>query len=881
MKAKKIIRILSTLLIVCQLQTNAVAQKIVRFTIPTYLCKGADDTISFGFEAERNVVIGYGTATLGHVERIFLPDGVECNGSCSYLSPVTFTDFRPGDTIASVEDISYVRINMEHSYLGDIYMGITCPNGQKASLMNWAGSGSSSCTSTVPNEHRGWSYTYSNASGGTYLGQAYDYTGSPVCDSTVPNNGPGIGWNYCWSDNTTMGYQYAPQDGLIYRAVNRVGNSIDSSNVVAGTNFYHPDHNFSNLIGCPLNGTWAIEVIDAFSEDNGYIFEWDLALDATLIPIDTESCVVTSYFMEGLNITPVSDSLFAIHAPDSLDHDTSCLYRFAIVTSCGDTIDTTAVITFLASPVSHDTIVACDQYTLNGHQYTNSTEISQHHTSFLGCDSVAVKHLIIHRSQTTPVTEHVLERNLPHTYDGNVFSGPVTDLVFRHIGANGCDSNVIYTLIVDYTLYDTVDITICEDQTPFLWNGLSISSSSTHNVTLTASNGADSVVTLNLTVNPVHNRTVTAEAIENHLPATFEGIEFYHDADTLFRFTNSYGCDSLVHYSLTVHWNQQVNLAQAICDDQLPYQWHGQTFTEADTIVLQLNDRYGADSIVTLALAVNPTRHTSIDTTFCDNTTFTIAGHTYGTSGHYSISLATTDGCDSTIELNLDVLPHNEELFTDILCYGEQYDFDGKTYSLSGTYTHRYTNQYGCDSLLTLILNVLSEDLKADILASPLMVTPDNPYVQLHDNSHYSDSRLWLLDDHTFTERTIAYTFPLSADSLPVTLVAFSPEGCTDTATVTILIDRSALAVPNVFTPGQDKNNRWYPALLDIKSMEVWIYDRQGRLMAHLEGVDAYWDGTNNGTPCPQGTYVYNIKYRSLPRPDMPQALTGTILLIR
>lgn len=647
-------------------------------SVPTHLCAGATDTISFGFESVRNVVAGYGMATLGHTERVFLPDGVICNGRCSYLSPVTFTDFNPNDTLSSAEDIYYVRINLEHSYIGDIYMGITCPNGQRASLMNWEASGSSPCTDSVPNSHRGWSNAYSNTSGGTYLGRPYDQTGEPICDSTVPANAPGIGWNYCWSDNTTMGYQFAPDDGLIYRRANAINSggvqTIDSSNVAAGTNFYHPNHSFSNLIGCPLNGTWTIEVIDAFSQDNGYIFEWDLALDATLIPSDSVECTVVSYILEGYGVETVNDSIFTVHSPDNLLHDTTCLYRLALVSSCGDTIDTTAAITFFAPTVIHDTAMACDSYYLDGHTYTRDTVITRNLHSVLGCDSSVVEHIIIHQSHTIHLTENTIENELPHTYHEHTFYGPVEDTLFHDTTAFGCDSTTVYTLIVDYNRYDTVDTAICANHTPFLWNGLSVSTTSTQQVTLTASNGADSIITLYLTVLPVP---------------------------------------------------------------------------------------------------------------------------------------------------------------------------------------------------------------KAEIAASPLLVPFNDPVVHLYDQSQQGDGRLWLFGGNSSTERNIVYTFPSDVDSLPFILIIYGDNGCIDTAKVTIVVDRSFLFVPNVFTPNLAENNRWFPVMLDIESMEVWIYDRQGRLVTHLEGIDAYWDGTSDGTPCPQGSYVYNIKYRSTLRPDMPQTQTGTILLLR
>ena len=66
------------------------------------------------------------------------------------------------------------------------------------------------------------------------------------------------------------------------------------------TNVYHPDGAFDNLIGCPMNGTWSIEVLDGFSIDNGYLCGWEIALDPALLPQDwSYDVTLDSAWVEG------------------------------------------------------------------------------------------------------------------------------------------------------------------------------------------------------------------------------------------------------------------------------------------------------------------------------------------------------------------------------------------------------------------------------------------------------------------------------------------------------------------------------------------------------------------------------------------------------
>lgn len=119
------------------------AQRITNFNVPTDVCAGETKLLTFGFNDTNNAVIQTHHATLGQSVLTFLPDGVPCNGACSYQSPVTFSDFAPDATITSVQDIKYVRLKIEHSWIGDIYIALHCPNGNKVSLMNYGGSGTS------------------------------------------------------------------------------------------------------------------------------------------------------------------------------------------------------------------------------------------------------------------------------------------------------------------------------------------------------------------------------------------------------------------------------------------------------------------------------------------------------------------------------------------------------------------------------------------------------------------------------------------------------------------------------------------------------------------------------------------------------------------
>lgn len=179
--------------------------------------------------------------TLTHI-----PDGPNCPTQC-YNTPVTFTGFPPNSTIQSEQDILSICINIEHSFAGDLAFRIICPNGQSVVLDSYDNSGSA------------------------HLGQALD--GDPCesnCQTQPTGCSYGTGWTYCWSS-------VYPQQGLLNN-LDAGTSPIPPTDTNNHTNYLTPENSLSGLIGCPLNGTWSIEICDEWAIDDGWVFWWSLTL---------------------------------------------------------------------------------------------------------------------------------------------------------------------------------------------------------------------------------------------------------------------------------------------------------------------------------------------------------------------------------------------------------------------------------------------------------------------------------------------------------------------------------------------------------------------------------------------------------------------------
>lgn len=85
--------------------------------------------------------------------------------------------------------------------------------------------------------------------------------------------------------------------------------------------------------------------------------------------------------------------------------------------------------------------------------------------------------------------------------------------------------------------------------------------------------------------------------------------------------------------------------------------------------------------------------------------------------------------------------------------------------------------------------------------------------------------------------------------------------GCINSDTVEVTI-RGSIFVPNTFTPNGDlKNDEFEIIGENIKSFELWIYNRWGEEIYHATDMNNFWDGRYLGNKCKIDSYIWVIEY--------------------
>ena len=294
--------------------------------------------------------------------------------------------------------------------------------------------------------------------------------------------------------------------------------------------------------------------------------------------------------------------------------------------------------------------------------------------------------------------------------------------------SNPASSNVIISLPA---IYNTEDINICEGDS---YEGMT--ETGQHKRILTATSGADSIVTTNLTVNPIYHISENITILEG------ESYQGWTESGEYERsLTSIAGCDSIVTTNLAVALNKNITEYITICEGSSYEGW-----TISGKYVRMLKNSSGADSIITTNLTVNPVYHIFEDVTIFEGGNY--LGWT--DSGQYERTLISSSGCDSIVTTNL-MVTLNDFVTEDInICNGSSYEgwtktgqyqrvlmassgadsvvitnltvnpiynlteditiLDGETYlgwTESGTYKRALTSLTGCDSIVTTNLRVM------------------------------------------------------------------------------------------------------------------------------------------------------------------------------
>jgi|GEM_PF-1610389 len=278
------------------------------------------------------------------------------------------------------------------------------------------------------------------------------------------------------------------------------------------------------------------------------------------------------------------------------------------------------------------------------------------------------------------------------------------------------------TVIIKHPALHTVSVTLCHGENYQYADGtmgLGITANESHISTLTgeAANGCDSIVTETIVSLPELLGSFTATlCAEESITLNGTVYDALNTSGTeIFIGAGPHGCDSSVTVNLTMLPTLSGSITTTLCAEE-SITVNGTVYDASNpsgTEVFSNVGIYGCDSTVTVSLTVLPALSGSVTTSICAEESITINGTVYNVSNPSGTEVFTnvgTYGCDSTVAVNLTVLPALTGSVTTAICANESLTINGTVYdatNLSGTEIFTGVGPNGCDStvVVTLTLN--------------------------------------------------------------------------------------------------------------------------------------------------------------------------------
>lgn len=358
----------------------------------------------------------------------------------------------------------------------------------------------------------------------------------------------------------------------------------------------------------------------------------------------------------------------------------------------------------------------------NTGETTSSISVNPNATSDFTCDydlagciasatgTVTVNPLL---ESTTVIT--ICDSDLPFSWNGlEINAGGLHQVVLTDV-QNGCDSTANLELFVNPSLTSTTNLSICEEELPYSWNGIEFLTSDNQTIALTSVvSGCDSLATLNLIVE-APSLTINSEVMCLGSSVTLTATPSINGGSYVWstgevgtstievtpnetlNYTCDYdlaGCMAQASATVTVNPILESNSSLAICESELPFDWNGISFTEAGIQTSTLTSVVsGCDSLATLDLGVSPTLASESFETICDSELpYEWNGLFFGVGGTQTVILQSIEtGCDSLATMNLTVTASQVANFEQLGPYCQ----DDAADALSNVSLDGYTGVWG------------------------------------------------------------------------------------------------------------------------------------------------------------------------------------------
>lgn len=176
-------------------------------------------------------------------------------------SPISIKGFGATTQVMDLEGVAEICLTLEHSWLYDLEIFVTAPNGSQVVLQNQR-----------------------------FITRVH-YLGEPIDGEPPGLEIPGVGYQYCWTMEAS-------------RTMTELSDMEPHRRTIPAGN-YLPHGGFQAFSASLVDGIWKLTIQDLWGEDNGFLFDWHIRFSNT----PTDSITRQGWFTSNDNLLQDSVSL--------------------------------------------------------------------------------------------------------------------------------------------------------------------------------------------------------------------------------------------------------------------------------------------------------------------------------------------------------------------------------------------------------------------------------------------------------------------------------------------------------------------------------------------------------------------------------------------
>jgi len=311
----------------------------------------------------------------------------------------------------------------------------------------------------------------------------------------------------------------------------------------------------------------------------------------------------------------------------------------------------------------------------------------------------------------------------------------------------------------------------------------------------------------------------------------------------------------------------------ALCEKDFPYTYYDSVFTQAGTYGYSFTTNNVVDSLHIVNITLLPSYNDTIFASICSGEAYSENGFNVSDAGFYTNTLTTINGCDSIINLLLNVQSIEDTIINAVICEGTAYNSYGFNESNSGTYYNYYSFGEECERKVILNLTVIEYP--------EMLLLPDS-IVDVEEYPITIDATCLGCSHYVWSNGVSSPVIDIySQGTYYICAVSSCGEYCDS---VVIRNPDIYVFLPNSFTPVESTNNifRYYTANDEYIIIEAFqIFNRWGEKIFETNQKNIYWDGKYKGNYCPNGVYVWRLLYKTIFTGNQTFEKTGEVNLIK